>query len=420
MSPARASPLSTLFAGGLALWGAGCLWLEALAPVGMALCAVGALAWLRAVRPAPRPLLREGAALLAFLLWALLAPTLAGHPPSGTGVARTLDFLGIPVAALALALLAPAQRRRLALGLGALFLVSCALAALQYYGLWPSLERLQWLRWTRLPLDRVYEEVPGAPGRFMGGGLPLHRLKFAHVGGFAVVAAFALGLRLRGRERAFALAVALVGLVSVGLFPYARAAAASLVVALGLMLLLGLPRRTALAACAALALAAVLALGLVAPLRERFRSSLTSEGSGDRSAILATGLRAVRAHPIAGVGPGRFRPSRFAGPDTPDYVLSNAGKAHNQLLSMAAETGMVGALLFVLLGVALARRMSRDSAEGLAGLGALAFFCVLSAVHDPLFHAQVSAALPLVMGLALVPRVRAHMPPGSAAHSPPS
>lgn len=417
---AASARLAPLFFTGLLLWGAGCLWLEALAPLGLALCALGALAWLRAQRPAPAALLRGGWPLLAFVLWALLAPTLAGHPPSGTGVARTLDLVGIPVAALALAHLGPAQRRRLGWSLAALFLVSCLVAGLQHFGLWPSLERLEFLSWTRLPLARMYEEVPGAPGRFMGGGLPMHRLKFAHVGGLVVAVAFAVGLRTRGRTRLAALAVAALGLLSIGLFPYARAAAASLVLALVLLVLLGLPRRAGLATAAALLVGAALALALHEPLRARFLSSATSEGSGGRAEILATGWRTLRAHPVAGVGPGRFRLSRFAAPDAPEHVRMHAGKTHNQLLSLAVETGVPGALLFVVLLVALARRLPRAQPLGLGALGALGFFCVLSAVHDPLFHAQFSLALPLVIGAGLAPPGPCRRPPGSAEHSRPS
>lgn len=413
--------LPALFLTGLALWGTGCLWLEPLGAVGMALCALGTLLLLqRGARPDWRTLAREFWPLPAFLLWALLAPTLAGRPPSGTGVARTLDLLGIPVAAVALARLPPARRRQLGLGLAALFLVSCTLAGLQSFGLWPSLEHFDSLRWTRLPFDRVYEGVDDTSGRFMGGGLPFHRLKFAHVGSLAVVVAFALGLRAQGRARAAALGVAGLGLLSVVLFPYARAAAASLLVALAVLVLLALPRRAALAACASLVLGAALALSLVAPLRERFLAGLTSEGSGDRAAILATGMRAVRTHPLVGVGPGRFRPSRFADAATPAHVRENAGKAHNQVLSIAAETGVPGALLFLLLLAVLFRRLALADPAGLAGAGALVFFVALSSVHDPLYQAQFSMALPLVMGFALWPRARAGTPRASGAHSRPS
>ena len=51
--------LPGLFLTGLALWGTGCLWLEPLASVGMALCAVGVgVLLLRGARPDWRLLAR--------------------------------------------------------------------------------------------------------------------------------------------------------------------------------------------------------------------------------------------------------------------------------------------------------------------------------------------------------------------------
>ena len=42
-----------------------------------------------------------------------------------------------------------------------------------------TMERL--VGWAKVPYARVYEPVPNAEGRFMGGGLAFHRLKFAEV-----------------------------------------------------------------------------------------------------------------------------------------------------------------------------------------------------------------------------------------------
>jgi O-antigen ligase len=405
----------------LALWGVGCLALEPLASVGLAGCALGALwvAWRGGVTA--RGALRAWAPLGAFLAWALLAPLVAGHPPSGTGVARALDLLGIPVAAVAVGQLSDARRVRLAWVLAGVLLVSCAVAGLQHYGAWPRAEAFSSLAWTRLPFDRVYEPVPGAEGRFMGGGLLFHRLKFSHVGGLAVAFALGAGLRLEGRRRAAALGVAAVGFVSIALFPYARAAVVAGVAVMGWVVLRGLPRRTALWACVAVAGLGAVTVAGNRPLRERFLTSSTAEGSGDRSALLETGLRALRAHPLAGVGLGRFQARRFATPDMPRQAREHPGKAHNQYLSVAAETGVPGALLFVALLVWLARRLSPSRPEGLGALGGLAFFALLSLLHDPLFHPQFSQALALVLGVGLSgPPAPGGRWPASAPHSPPT
>jgi len=402
----RSEVLERWFLVCLALWGVGCLFLEAFAAVGLVACALVALVAARQGGVTVRGALRAWWPLVAFLAWALLVPALSGHRPSGTGVARLLDFVGIPVAAMAIGHLSGARRVRLAWILSGVFLVSCAVAGLQHFGMWPSQEALQPLRWMRLSFERVYEAVPGTENRFMAGGLLFHRLKFSHIGGMAVAFALGVGLHLKGRRRTAALVVAAVGLVSVGLFPYARAASVALVAVMGLVVLLGLPRRVALPACAAVLGLAVLTLAVNRPMRERFLNSSTEKGSGSRSALLETGLCAVRANPVTGVGPGRFQARLWATPDMPDQAREHPGKAHNQFVSMAAETGVPGAILFVLLLGWVAWRLPRNRPEGLGALGALVFFCLLSLLHDPLFHVQASQALVLILGagLSAVPR----------------
>ena len=62
-------------------------------------------------------------------------------------------------------------------------------------------------------------------------------------------------------------------------------------------------------------------------------------------------------------------------------------------------------MLFVVLLGWLARRLPRARPEGLGALGALGFFCLLSLLHDPLFHVQASQALVLLLGVGLSARV---------------
>jgi O-antigen ligase len=388
----------------LLLWGVGALSLEAVASAGLAGCAVGVLVDAAHRRAALdlRSFARTWAPLFAFVAWALVAGPLSGRWPTGTGLARLADWLAIPVAARALAMVGPSRARAVALVVGATFLLSCAVAGLQHFGVWPSPEAFGSLAWTRIPFARVYEPVPDAPGRFMAGGLLMHRLKFAHVGGLAVLFALALGLRAKGRDRALALSLAAVGFAAVLFFPYARAAAGALAVSGVLVLTLAHPRRNAgLALGAAGLLVAALSVAAYAPLRARFASSFSSAGSGERDKLLETGLRAVAEHPVTGVGLGQFRPSRYADASTPQAVSDNAGKAHNQFLSIAAELGVPGLLLFLWVLVSFARAMSLQRAEGVAGLGALAFFALVSLSHDPLFQAPFSMALVLCLGAAL-------------------
>ena len=63
--------------------------------------------------------------------------------------------------------------------------------------------------------------------------------------------------------------------------------------------------------------------------------------AGDRLAVWVAGLRMVRDHPFLGVGYTQF-PDRL-----PDYGFDKKLIAHNTLLSVTAETGLIGGLLFV-------------------------------------------------------------------------
>ncbi|MGA9523978.1 MAG: O-antigen ligase family protein, partial [Myxococcaceae bacterium] len=289
--------------------------------------------------------------------------------------------------------------RVLAVGAG-VFLVSCAVAGLQHFGVWPSSDAMRALAFTKIPFDRVYEAVPGAEGRFMAGGLLFHRLKFAHVGGLAVVGLLAFALRSTGRTRARLLTAAALGMGAILMFPFARAASAALAGASLLVLVLASRRRRqALVLGSVLVVLGAAAVASQGPLRARFLSSFESDGNGDRTSLLKAGVSVVRAHPLSGVGAGRFKVRDWAPEQASDHVRSHPGMAHNQLLSMAAQVGVPGALLFLFLLAWLVRKLDATRPEGIASLGALAFFVLLSGVHDPLFHAPFSMALPLMLGL---------------------
>ena len=391
-----------LFAG-LLLWGVGVQVIEILASLGMIVCglSVAAICLRKRSRKEIGELLFAWWPLALFFVWAIGGPALAGRLPTPTGFARAFDWLLIPFAACAVRALPERQLKTIALICAWVFLVSCAVAALQAFGIWPSLSSFERFSWTRIGFHRVYEAVPDAQGRFMAGGLLFHRLKFAHVGGLWVLGFLVLGAADRGRARAFWWATSAIGFVSILAFPYARAASLALVLSASLTLaLIGTSRHRAGLAAFVLATLTVAAVFAYRPTRERFLTGLTSSGSGDRREILFTGVRAVTEHPIAGVGLGQFRPSYFGSATTPQYVLDNPGKAHNQFLSMAAEIGIPGGLLFLLLLIWLGRSFNPRDPLGLFGLSALAFFALLSLAHDPLIHAPFSMALSLSFGVA--------------------
>lgn len=388
--------------GALVVWAVGVQVHELFGTLGLALLTLSFLPELRSGEVL-RGLWRGWWPLFAFVAWALAAPLLGGFAPRGEGVARWFDWLTIPFVAAAAAALTRRQWAWLAgAGLSTLAL-SSAVAGLQHLGWWPPESAFDALRWTGVSFFRVYEPVPGQP-RFMGGGLLFHRLKFGHVSGLLVVAAIGASRHLAGRARVAVLSVAAFAFVAVWLFPYARMAAVAMTVGAGatLVLVSGSPRR-ALLGVALMGLVGVGAIAAIAPLRARFASAFTDQGSGQRTQHLQAGLDAVRQHPLTGIGAGQFTPAKFGGEDMAEHVRANPGKAHNQFVSVAAEAGVPGGLGFLaLLGWLAARAWRRPL--GAVTLGALALFVTLSLAHDPLFQAPVSMALVLCLGLGLAER----------------
>ncbi len=391
---------------GLCCWAVGVQAVEALASAGMALCLVGVLLPLFSARPSRAQVMgwaRAHAPLIIFVGWAVLAPLAAGHAPTGAGLARTLDWLGVAIAAASFAALDERRRAWVGWAATAVLLGSCLAAGLQHFGWWPKEDAFAALSWTRAPFGRVYEPVPGAEGRYMAGGLLFHRLKFSNVSAIAVLWALAYGLSAQGRRRAWLLGVAAVGFASVLVFPFARAAAAALAVGAAVTVVAASRRRRSALAVGGAVLA--MTAGVVwwnAPLRERFVSSVTAKGSGERQQLWMSGLSAIEAHPIAGVGLGRFRPADFAPPGAAPEVLEHQGKAHNLFITIGAEAGLVGVALFAWMLLWLARSFAARRPNGAAGWGTWAFFVLVSLTHDPVHHAPVSMALMLSFGAALL------------------
>jgi O-antigen ligase len=118
-------------------------------------------------------------------------------------------------------------------------------------------------------------------------------------------------------------------------------------------------------------IAAIIGLAQVlpAPVAERLASIGRSVGIFDASRVVVTpenfavvermahlqaGWRMLRAHPLAGVGPGNFTPAY------PDFAVApwyaSRGHAHNFYLQIAAEAGALGLLAYLALIGALIRQ----------------------------------------------------------------
>lgn len=337
----------------------------------------------------------------AYVGWSLLGPLFFSAPPTGSGVARVMDALFLPATAWAVAALPERALHRVGLVASAALIVSCAVAGAQFLGLWPSREAFSGLEALHLSFDRVYEPVPGNEQRFMGGGLLLHRLRFANVTGALTVLAAAGALRLEQRRQWLAV-VAVVGLVSVSVFPHARAATVSLVLALLVVAGVGAARRRlALAVGGAIVLVAGLVVALVPSVRTRFSAGLEGDAASDRSLLLGAGVRALQQEPLAGVGLGRFKPVNWVSPEAPESVRTHQGKSHDQFLTIAAEAGVPALALFLAVLALVAASAVKRLPASTGALGVLVFFVSLSALHDPLFHPESSMALFGALGAGL-------------------
>lgn len=409
MSGQRSSPrwLRVTAFLGLLLWGAGVELNEGVAALGLALASAAALAELLRHPSERRWLWRHGWPVLAYVGWVCLGASVAGRWPTGTGVSRALEWCAVPLGGWALAKLSLRQWRILGWVIAVGFLASCVAAALQSFGVWPPLEAFAPLRFTRIPFQHVYEPVQGSPGRFMGGGLLFHRLKFAHVGALTVLFALPFALKGQGRLRWTALVVAGTGALAILLFPLARAAVVALVMAAAILGVLSARNRVK-AVAIGVGLVVVMSAAALSSrgLRARFDMSLSGEGSGHRTQLWQSGLNAVRTYPLAGVGAGRFVPRAFAAKDASPEVLDLNAKSHNQLITLAAESGLVGLLLFLWMMGSFVRVLWGDSPQALGALGGVLFFGLISMLHDPLFHPVVAMALMLSLSAGLASRWR--------------
>lgn len=98
----------------------------------------------------------------------------------------------------------------------------------------------------------------------------------------------------------------------------------------------------------------------------------------------------VQDHPLFGLGFGHFRdyaPSYARDPSSPYFAFGSSAMEHNNLLSIVAETGLVGLCLYLLLILAVLRASIRlfhklpPSARGFIGRDLLVLYWILAAAY---------------------------------------
>jgi putative inorganic carbon (HCO3(-)) transporter len=349
-----------------------------------------ALAWeLRRGAPRSRELGPLAWPLAAFLAWAGISLVWSDGAREGA-VSLAAFYLPFGLLALMLARL-PWLRRWLAALTVQLLVMASVFAAIGVY---------QWI--TR---DIFWNPRVIASNAFA----PFFRVNSVFwdpsiYGRFLVVAiVVALVVALYGaRRNAIVAAIAIVGLWVGLVLSFSQSSFVALVAGVLGAVALAWERRAVIAL--GVAAAALLVAGFVVPSVRAEILETPDRATGNRSRLVREGVRIAADHPLTGVGLGGFK-SAYG--ERVGFLAADPARAasHNTPVTVAAELGAPGALLFVwLVGVALwlpFRRASRSFA-GRASLSlglALLTILVHSLFYNAFFEDPMSWALIGLMAL---------------------
>jgi O-antigen ligase len=342
--------------------GAGLSFALGVANVALSLCLASVVAWrlveARAGRAPLGPFRRLTPVHLpvaAFVGWTLLSIAFSTLPSRSTEeIKGQLTFLLVPVAA---ALLRDASDLKLVVGL------------------W----RISALYLAVRGLVEFLASGGGLDARLKG-GLSVHMTYAGLLMVFVLVLlARALSPEEPRRSRLFDGSVAALGTLAIALSLTRNAYLGLAVGALVLVLVLK-PRSVFVLVPLAVA------VWLVAPssVRDRARSAFdpADETARDRVAMWKAGELMVRDHPLFGVGPGRVK-EVYPAYRQSGYVKPGVGHLHNNLVMMAAETGLPSALIYLwFMAAVVAGSVRRALAKGEDAVrpfarGAVAVFAAL-------------------------------------------
>jgi putative inorganic carbon (HCO3(-)) transporter len=200
---------------------------------------------------------------------------------------------------------------------------------------------------------------PPAAARLEGSALDPNELGSVLVAGVALSGAFAANMKGRPELRLAAIGVA--GLCVIGIFLTVSrggllALTASLLTAI---VFAGRWRPLALAATAVIAASSFYYFAVIAPPEATERLQLTTDGETalleGRTTIWEVAERAAKANPVTGVGAGNFQISarhyllQPGALGRTDLIIATPKVVHNTYLGIAAELGLVGLGLFVVI-----------------------------------------------------------------------
>jgi O-antigen ligase len=152
---------------------------------------------------------------------------------------------------------------------------------------------------------------------------------------------------------------------------------------------------------------------LTAPLVERY-STLSDYQSADtwagRLGIWEGGLQMVAQHPLLGVGAGNFAilsPDYSFAAANLNFLRPNGAVAHNMFLSMLAELGAIGLVLFIMVlakGIKIAYVISRETSLGTACFVSLFIYFVMGSTLSWEYSKLPYLLLGSIVALALSER----------------
>ena len=366
--------------------------------IGLGIAAAGlACAAIAGWRPRRSPL---DAPLLALIGISVLSDAVSPYgPPSLAFATLWRSALGFWIVYQGLSF-EPRAAARLVLFAGAGLALSSAVGLVQYR---TGIDLVHLLGLREQP---AWVEAPGAAGRFGAMGFFTSRLTFGHNASvlLALLASALATGQVPHRLRWPAVAAAALAFAAI-LTTFDRAAWLGLATAA--LVIAAAQRRTGRPLLAGIAIGAAAFL-LLPPVRARFTSAFDLRGNADRVFVWSRAAEIIRDHPALGIGFGNYPRVCGAYYDRVDPSFYMRTWAHNTELSMLAETGPLGLLALLWLGVAAAvalwRRVRAGDGLALGGAAAAAALGVIAQAHDVFYDTKVMYALWLALAISLAPR----------------
>lgn len=240
------------------------------------------------------------------------------------------------------------------------------------------------------------------PGQFSEEGVNRAALGFGQPNGLGMFLALALPFAVHARRisgntamraaTTLALVMTVIGLAGT----FSRGSWLSVLIGTFVLLLIGEWRFVLRVLGGALVAALVVDIVTGGAIRVTIAGTLLDWSVAQRAALMLAGIQLFLEHPIIGAGPGAFAAELDRLGALVPTLWDMKATPHNAYIQVAAESGLVGLSIYVLLLVALIRRAlaaargaSADPVQASlrrAALWTLAIFCAEGMVEWPLSH----------------------------------